>query len=79
MKKRLPFLVYLLGMLPLGYWQHSLRIWLGDWQAFGAVLVYLLFLRLLGFLCVRLWEWKDERDIRMNNLAVEAKKQRGRA
>lgn len=78
MKKRLPVLIYLVGMLPLGYWLHSLRAWLGDWRAFAAVVVYLLLLRLLGFLFVRLWEFKEARDIRMHNLAVEARKQKGR-
>ncbi len=76
MKKRLPFLIYLLGMLPLGYWQHHLRAWLGDWQAFGAMVVYLLLLRLLGSVCVRLWEWKESRDLRMHNLAIEARRQK---
>lgn len=78
MKKRLPVLVYMLGMLPLGYWQHSLRTWLGDWQAFGVVVVYLLVLRLLGFVFVRLWGYKEARGIRMHNLGVEARKQKGR-
>ena len=78
MKKRLPGFIYVLGIIPLAYWQHSLRVWLGDWQAFGAAVVYLLFLRLLGFLCVRMWEYKEARDIRTHNLAVEARKQRGR-
>lgn len=74
MKKRLPVLVYLVGMLPLGYWQHLVRAWLGDWQALAAVVVYLLLLRLLGSALVRLWEYKQARNIRMHNLAVEARK-----
>lgn len=78
MRKRLPVLVYLAGMLPLGYWQHPLRVWLGDWQALAAVVVYLLALRLLGFLLVRLWEYKEARGIRMHNLAIAARKQKGR-
>jgi hypothetical protein len=79
MKKHLPALIYLLGALPLGYWQDSVRMWLGDWQALGALAIYLLFLRLLGFVTVRLWEYKEARDIRMHNVAIEARKQRDRA
>ena len=77
MKKRLPVLVYLVGMLPLGYWQHPLRVSLGDWQAFAAVVVYLVLLRLLGSVMVRLCEYKEAREIRMHNLAIEARKQKG--
>jgi hypothetical protein len=79
MKKHLPALVYLLGMAPLGYWQGEVRAWLGDWQALGVVVVYLLLLRLLGTVCVRLWEYKGARDIRIHNRAVDEKKQRGGA
>jgi hypothetical protein len=77
MKKHLPSLIYLLGMVPLGYWQSAVRAWLGDWLALGAVVVYLLLLRFLGTVCVRFWEYKNARDIRNHNLAVDAKKQRG--
>lgn len=77
MKNRLPVLVYLVGMLPLGYWQQPLRDWLGDWRAFAVVIVYLLFLRLLGSALVKIWEYKQARDTRMHNLAIETRKKGG--
>ncbi len=74
MKKHLPSLVYFLGMPPLGYWQHSLRTWLGDWLAFAVILGYLLVLRLIGLLAVWLVEYRQRKAVIVHNLAVETRK-----
>ena len=71
MKKHLPFLVYFLGMFPLGYWQHSLRAWLGDWVSFLVVIGYLFVLRLTGVLAVWLVEYWQRNAVIEHNLAVE--------
>lgn len=46
---RVEFVVYLVGLLPLGLFQHQFRIAINyDGLAFGAVVAYLLLLRGLG-------------------------------
>ncbi|MES2945465.1 MAG: hypothetical protein V4772_21575 [Pseudomonadota bacterium] len=75
MKKHLPALVYLLGFAPLGIWQNSLRVALGDWLSFVAVVGYLLVLRLIGYLAVELFDFQKRRQIAKFNLSVEKRKQ----
>ncbi|CAN7616824.1 hypothetical protein [Polaromonas sp. LjRoot131] len=55
MTKHWPFWIYLIGLLPLAYWQEAVRAWLGDWLSFALAIGYLLFLRLLGFWAAR-WQ-----------------------
>lgn len=74
-RKRIPFWIYLAGAFPLAYWQDSVRALLGDWLSFAAGIGYLLFLRLLGFWGVRLFELRQERTIAAHNRLVDSKKQ----
>lgn len=74
MKSRLPFYVYLLGLLPLGYWQGTVRALLGDWLAFAVCIAYLLLLRLIGWSLVRFVEYSHKRSIREHNRLVEERK-----
>jgi hypothetical protein len=75
MTKRLPFWIYLVGVLPLAYWQAALRASLGDWLSFAVVIGYLLFLRLLGYWAVRLLELRRQRAIAEHNRLIESRKQ----
>jgi hypothetical protein len=46
---RIEFLVYLVGVLPLGLFQHKLRVAIGhDGVSFAAVVAYLFALRIVG-------------------------------
>ena len=74
MKNRLPFLIYLVGMFPLGYWQNSVRALLGDGLAFIVCLAYLLMLRLIGWSLVRLVDFNHKRSILEHNRSVEDRK-----
>ena len=74
MKNRLPFVVYFLGMFPLGYWQDAVRTLLGDWLAFVAVIGYLLMLRLIGWALVRLVDFRHKETIIEHNRLVEERK-----
>ena len=74
-RKRLPFWIYIAGAFPLAYWQDNVRALLGDWLSFVAIIVYLLFLRLLGFWGVRLLELRKIRMIAAHNRLVDSKKQ----
>jgi UPF0716 family protein affecting phage T7 exclusion len=76
MKKHLPFLVYLAGMIPLGYWQNSLRALLGDWLGFAVLIGYLLALRFIGFLLVRLLDLRHKRSVIAHNLSVKNRKKK---
>lgn len=68
-------LVYLIGLVPLGIWQGSLRSTLGDLPAFVAVIAYLLFLRFLGSFLVRIVDFGHQREVAAHNQAVDASKQ----
>lgn len=74
-KKRLPFLVYFVGMVPLGYFQHSVRMSLGDILAFVVAAGYLVALRLLGLAVVRILDWREKVAIDRHNAAVAATKE----
>lgn len=74
MKNRLPFFVYLAGMFPLGYWQDSLRSLLGDWLALLSVIAYLLMLRLIGALLVRLVDFRHRLAVAEHNRLVEERR-----
>lgn len=76
MKKYLPAFVYLAGMIPLGMWQNSVRLALGDWGSFAAVIGYLLVLRLLGYLAVQAVETHHQMGIRKHNLAIESRRKK---
>jgi len=75
LKRHLPFLVYLVGMLPLAYFQGSIRAMLGDPLAFVAAIGYLVALRLLGIAAVRIFEQREQISIDRHNAAVTAKKE----
>jgi hypothetical protein len=75
LKRRLPFLIYLIGMVPLGYFQDSIRVMLGDPLALAAAIGYLIALRLLGMTAVRIFEWREKAAIDQHNAAVAAKKE----
>jgi hypothetical protein len=74
MKTLLPFLVYFLGMCPLGYWQNDLRALLGDWLSFVAVLGYLFILRLIGWVLVQFVDFRYMKSITEHNRLVEDRK-----
>lgn len=76
MKSRLPFFVYFLGMFPLGYWQDSVRVLLGNWFAFVAVIGYLLTLRLIGLRLVKLLDFRHKKSIIEHNCLVEELKKK---
>jgi hypothetical protein len=78
MANRLPFLIYLVGVFPLAYWQAPVRAALGDWLSFALVVAYLLDLRLLGFWAVRWQELRQKKIITGHNLSVDSKKQQKR-
>jgi hypothetical protein len=76
MKNRLPFFVYFLGMFPLGYWQDSVRVLLGDGMAFVVVIGYLLALRLIGWALVQFADFRHKKSIIEHNRSVEERKQK---
>jgi hypothetical protein len=68
-------LIYLIGILLLGYFQYSVRSLLGDLLSFVAIIGYLILLRLLGIAAVRAVEWRESVIIARHNAAVVAKKE----
>ena len=76
LKRRLPFLIYLLGMVPLGYFQNSIRAMLGDPLAFATAIGYLFALRLLGIAAVRILDWRVKLAIDRHNAVIATKKER---
>jgi len=78
MKNRLSFWIYLAGLLPLAIWAPSARVGLGDWQAFAAVVAYLLVLRLVGALAVRWLELRKYKTIEQHNRRVESRRTKKR-
>lgn len=75
LKRRLPILIYLIGVSLLGYFQYSVRSLLGDLLSFVAILGYLILLRLLGAATVRAVEWRERAIVARHNAAVVAKKE----
>ena len=74
LKKHLPFLIYLIGMVPLGYFQSSVRGNLGDPLAFAVAIGYLIALRFLGIAMVQVLGWREKVAIEQHNAAVAGKK-----
>jgi hypothetical protein len=74
-KENLPVLIYFLGMFPLGYFEGTIRAWLGDLLSFVTVVGYLIVLRLLGVAAVRTAEWRKQIEVAKHNSKVAAKKQ----
>ncbi len=73
--ENLPVLIYFFGMFPLGYFQGTVRAWLGDLLSFVVVVGYLIVLRLLGVAAVRTAEWRKQMEVAKHNAKVAAKKQ----
>jgi hypothetical protein len=76
MKRYLEGAVYIAGMIPLVVWKDSVRSALGDWQSLLAVVAYLLVVRLLGLLVVRIVDWSHMKSIQKHNHSVEVRKRK---
>jgi len=74
-KNHLPFLIYLIGIALLGYFQYEVRTFLGDLLSLAAIAGYLISLRLLGIAAVRTVEWRESVAMARHNAAVVKKKE----
>ncbi len=69
-KRGLPSLVYFCGLIPLAIFQSEVRTEFGDSLAFGAVVAYLIALRALAWVGIRMVEWRERLGIERHNAAV---------
>ena len=76
MKRYLEGAIYIAGMIPLVVWKDSVRSALGDGLSLLAVVAYLLAVRLLGLLAVRIVDWNHMKSIQKHNRSVEARKRK---
>ena len=74
LKRYLEGAIYIAGMIPLVVWKDPVRSALGDWLSLLIAVAYLIAIRALGLLAIRVVDWSHIKAIKKHNCSIEERK-----